>query len=61
MNRPSERTAESARTQRKDLADKAVRAPERWFKLPMRISENVEALHEPSGVVDSIPGRRRTR
>src|SRR5881396_3399346 len=39
----------SARIKSEALADKAVRAPvRRWFMVPMRDSEIVEALHEPA-------------
>jgi hypothetical protein len=31
------RTAESAQTDRKELAEKSVRAPEPWFIVPMRV------------------------
>src|SRR5205809_2527683 len=38
----------SARIKSEALADKAVRAPvRRWFLVPLRDSEIVEALHEP--------------
>jgi len=38
----------SARIKSEALADKAVRAPvRRWFMVPMRDSEIVEATHEP--------------
>src|SRR5436309_6945374 len=44
------RTAMSARIKSEALADKAVRAPvRRWFMVPMRDSEIVEAAHEPGG------------
>src|SRR5947207_1178216 len=42
------RTAMSKRIKSEALADKAVRAPvRRWFMVPMRDSEIVEASHEP--------------
>ena len=44
------RTAMSTRIKSEALADKAVRAPvRRWFMVPMRDSEIVEASHEPGG------------
>src|SRR5439155_1343981 len=56
------RTAMSARIKSEALADKAVRAPvRRWFMVPMRDSEIVEALHEPYSQVIGNEQNNRDR
>jgi len=52
----------SARIKSEALADKAVRAPvRRWFMVPMRDSEIVEALHEPYSQVIGNEQNNRDR